>query len=514
MSNRPFFALFNRLSSVALIGALVSVAGIGSWMVIAQTRKASGPDLSNLRVVKRTEGMPAGPATDLSNIFKKVTKTVKPSVVSIRVVETVSNDLFRNGHPNIPGMEDGMKQRGTGSGFIISPEGYIVTNDHVVGKADRIEVTLDGGREVLAKLVGTDPQTDLAVIKIDENGLPPVTLGNPEEMEQGDWVMAIGSPFGLQQTITVGVISATGRDLPSTRTTRFAQYNRYLQTDASINPGNSGGPLVNLRGEVVGVNTMILSESGGSEGVGFAIPSDLVAKVCRKLIVEGRVRRGWLGVSLRTKPMTDAEAKALGLPSTDGAFIQDTTSEDTPAAKAGIQAGDFITNFNGTPIRNEKDLTTTVAETEIGKSVAVELIREGKPVKVQVVIAERPAALTQPNAAPAEKEKKDGEKNDKPKPRNLLGLSITPLTPDSAARLKPRQPNGVLIEGVIGGGPSDEAGLRKGMIIHSINKQLVNSAEDFERLTADLKPGSVIVVAIEVQIDGRWEYRYPTITIE
>lgn len=515
MRNRPFFALFNRLSSVALVGALITVAGIGSWMVIAQTRKSQGPDLSNLRVVKNTEGMPAGPASDLSNIFKKVTKTVKPSVVSIRVVETVSNDFFRNGHPNIPGMEDGMKQRGTGSGFIISPEGYIVTNDHVVGKADRIEVTLDGGREVLAKVVGTDPQTDLAVIKIDEKGLPPVTLGNPEEMEQGDWVMAIGSPFGLQQTITVGVISATGRDLPSSRTNRFAQYNRYLQTDASINPGNSGGPLVNLRGEVVGVNTMILSESGGSEGVGFAIPSDLVAKVCRKLILEGRVRRGWLGVSLRTRPMTDAEAKALGLPSTDGAFIQDTTSDDSPAAKAGIQAGDFITNFNGTPIHNEKDLTTTVAETEIGKAVPVDLIRDGKPVKVQVVVAERPAALTNPSGAPpAEKEKNDNGKPDKPKPRNLLGLSVTPLTPENAAKLKPRQPGGVLVEAVIGGGPSDEAGLRKGMIIHSINKQPVNSAEDYERLMAELKPGSVVVVAVEVQLDGRWEYRYPTITIE
>jgi serine protease Do len=508
MSNRPFFALFNRLSSLALVGALVSAAGIGGWMVIAQTRRSAEPDLSNLRVVKRTEGMPASPAVDLSNIFKRVTKAVKPSVVSIRVVETVSNDLFRNGHPAVPGMEDGMKQRGTGSGFIISPDGYIVTNDHVVGKADKIEVTLDGGRDVTAKLVGADPQTDLAVIKIDEAGLPPVTLGNPDEMEQGDWVMAIGSPFGLQQTITVGVISATGRDLPSTRTTRYAQYNRYLQTDASINPGNSGGPLVNLRGEVVGVNTMILSESGGSEGVGFAIPSDLVSKVCRKLILEGRVRRGWLGVSLRTKPMTTEEAKAYKLPSNEGALIQDTTSDDSPAAKGGIKAGDFIVTFDGTPVRNEKDLTTTVAETEIGKPVTVELIRDGKPTKVQVTIAERPSNLSQATAAP------EKEKNEKPRPSGLLGLTVTPLTPDLASRLKPRQSDGVVIDTVVAGGPSDEAGLRKGMILHSLNKQPVTSPESFQKLLADLKPGSVVIIAVEVQVEGRWEYRYPSIIIE
>ncbi|MFQ3581782.1 MAG: Do family serine endopeptidase [Chloracidobacterium sp.] len=501
-TSRKLFGFAIQSFLIASVGFALVVSG---WMVFARTARPSAPDLSKLTIVSHRGEALNGAAADLSTAFRRIGKLVKPSVVSIRVVETISTEslgLGRN-HPPIPGLEDGLKQRGSGSGFIISPDGYIVTNEHVVGKADKIRVTFDDGRQVLAKLVGVDAPTDLAVIKADVTGLTPVTLGDPAEMEQGDWVMAIGAPFGLEQTLTVGVISATGRNLPSSRANRFAQYNNYLQTDASINPGNSGGPLVNLRGEVVGVNTMILSESGGSEGIGFAIPSDLVERVCRKLILEGRVRRGWLGVSLPVQPMTEAQAKSLGLPNTEGALVQDTVGPESPAARAGLRSGDFIIKFDGAVIRNERELTAKVAETEVGKTVTVEFIRDGQPQSVQVTIDERPGNET---AA------KSVAKDEAAKNANLLGLNVAPLPPDLVSKL--RQPNGVIIESVVPGSPADEAGLAKGIVIHSLNRRPVMSPEDVARLAQDFRLGETVVVGIEVQVNGRWEFRFVSLTIE
>jgi serine protease Do len=494
------FALQSVL--VVSIGFALVVSG---WMVLARTARPAAPDLSKLSIVSHRGEPLNGVAADLSTVFRKIGKLVKPSVVSLRVVETISAEslgLGRN-HPPIPGMEDGLKQRGSGSGFIISPDGYIVTNEHVVGKADKIRVTFDDGRQALAKLVGVDAATDLAVIKVDLTGLTPVTLGDPSEMEQGDWVMAIGAPFGLEQTLTVGVISATGRNLPSSRTNRFAQYNNYLQTDASINPGNSGGPLLNLRGEVIGVNTMILSESGGSEGIGFAIPSDLVERICRKLILEGRVRRGWLGVSLPVQPLTEAQAKSLGLPGTEGALVQDTVGPDSPAARAGLRSGDFIVRFDGMPIRNERELTTKVAETEVGKTVTVEFIRDGQRQQTQVTIDERPAAETAMRPTPKTEAAQDA---------NLLGLKAVPLPADLVSKL--RRPEGVLVESVRPASPADEAGLVKGMVLHSLNRRPVRSPEDLAQLTQNLRLGETVVLEVEVQLNGRWEFRFISVNIE
>jgi serine protease Do len=507
--HRTFATTFVKGLTVSTACALFGFAAFMSLrMVFVRHASAPKPDVSHLKIVSHADAQPSNSATDLSNVFRSVCKSVIPSVVSIRVTEQVSAEDSLNlgkAHPAIPGLEDApRRQRGTGSGFLISPDGYIVTNEHVVRKADKIEVTLSDDRTVRGTLIGADAPTDLAVVKIEERGLSPVTIGDPARMEQGDWVIAIGSPFGLSQTITAGIVSATGRDLSGARASRLSQYTRYLQTDASINPGNSGGPLVNLRGEVVGVNTMILSESGGSEGVGFSIPSDLVVKVCRKLMMEGRVRRGWLGVSLRPQSLTSEEAKALNLPSAYGALIQDTVGEASPAARAGIKDGDFIVRFDGKSVRSGRDLTAYVADTEVGSEVQVELIRDGAPVMLRIKIAERDERSVA--AGPGAKSEKRTA---------APGISVSPLTPDLVAKLKPRSATGVVVDSVTPGGPAEEVGVRKGQIIHSVNRQPVASPEDFARLTANLSPGSVIALQIEAQIQGdAWELRYVTITLE
>src|ERR1044072_10051047 len=272
---------------------------------------------------------------DLSRTFIGVAKQVKPAVVNIDVVEKAkrsSSMRLPDGFPQIPGFPDSQprRQRGTGSGVIISADGYILTNNHVAGDAEQINVKLADGREFKAKRIGTDQETDLAVIKIEAQGLTFAKLGNSDSLEQGEWVNALGSPFGLEQTMTAGIVSAIGRDLGA----GAGQFTHFIQTDASINPGNSGGPLINMQGEVIGINALIFSQSGTSSGIGFAIPSNLANKVYAQLIKSGKVTRGYLGVYLR--PVTPALAKAIGYEGTDGAQVQDITKEDSPADRAGL----------------------------------------------------------------------------------------------------------------------------------------------------------------------------------
>src|SRR6185369_6972889 len=296
--------------------------------------------------------------SELSTTFRKVAKAVKPAVVNISTVQKVKMAGF--GMPQIPGFQFDFpggqgqhppvqKQRGTGSGVIVTEDGYILTNNHVVGKADDIEVKLSDGRKFKGKVIGKDEFTDIAVVKIDASqALPTASLGNSDDMEQGDWVVAIGSPFGLEQTITAGIVSAKGRHVGS------SQYNNFIQTDASINPGNSGGPLVNMSGQVIGINTMIYSESGGNQGIGFAIPSNLASKIYNQLVRTGKVTRGYLGVIINE--ITPEKADGLGLTTTEGALVNDVQT-DSPAAKAGIQSGDVIVGFDGKPIKDSHELT-------------------------------------------------------------------------------------------------------------------------------------------------------------
>jgi serine protease Do len=325
---------------------------------------------------------------ELSRAFISVAKRVKPAVVQINIVagakQQASADEPKKSTPsdppsdkssgrplNLVQQQSPYAKRGTGSGVIVSPDGYILTNNHVAGPATEIRVRLYDGREFKARRIGVDAETDLALVKIDAQNLPYATLGDSSKLEQGEWVIALGSPFGLEQTMTAGIVSATGRQFGGT-------YDNYIQTDASINPGNSGGPLINMNGEVIGINTMIYSRSGGSEGIGFSVPSNTAKKVKEQLLRNGRVSRGYLGVSLQDL-QTDGS----------GAQVAD-VSQEGPASRAGLRNGDRIVEFDGKPVKSTKQLTELIADTPAGKTVKLKFVREGSEQSASITPAERP----------------------------------------------------------------------------------------------------------------------------
>jgi serine protease Do len=334
---------------------------------------------------------PQASPTDLSRAFINVAKRVRPAVVQINIVSGVQHtsydepdDMAPYDQPSEPPADTPDSQplnpvqqqspyarRGTGSGVIVSPDGYILTNNHVAGSATEIKIRLYDGREFTGRRIGVDAETDLALVKINAQNLPYAALGDSSKLEQGEWVIALGSPFGLEQTMTAGIISATGRTFGGT-------YDNYIQTDASINPGNSGGPLINMNGEVIGINTMIYSRSGGSEGIGFSVPSNTVKKVKDALLTNGRVSRGYLGVTLQDS-QTDG----------GGAMLVEVT-DGGPASRAGLRNGDRIVEFDGKAVTSTKQLTEIVAYTQVGKSVSVKFAREGREQSTSITLAERP----------------------------------------------------------------------------------------------------------------------------
>lgn len=349
------------------------------------------------------------------------------------------------------------KEHGLGSGVIVSPDGYILTNDHVVGHADEIHVTLLDKREFTAKVVGKDQKTDLALIKIDTNQqLPYAALGNSTKAEVGDPVMAIGSPFGFNLSVTSGIISAKGRALGG-------NYDDFIQTDASINPGNSGGPLFNTSGQVIAVNTAIYSSTGANNGIGFAIPINLAKSVMEQLKAHGKVVRGWLGVEIQE--VTPDLAKSFGLPVPNGALVAGVES-DGPAAKAGVERGDIITKFNGETVHDEHELPEMVAATPIGKEVPIEVIRNGKHVKLNATIAQ----LKEQQVASAENPGEAGAS---------WGLQVRDLTPDLAQQLGLHNSKGVVVTGVKQDSPAAEANVQQGDQILEINHKKINSADEF-----------------------------------
>jgi serine protease Do len=447
------------------------------------------PELPPPRAVTTAAPSPV----ELSNTFREVAKAVKPAVVYINVIERRAGSQDQGG--GFFQFPEPRRREGAGSGFIVTPDGYILTNNHVVEGATKINVTLADGRKFKADVVGQDPNTDIAVIRIDAGDLPTSVLGDSDQVQQGDWVLALGSPFGLQQTLTAGIVSATGREL---RDPQY-QYNHYIQTDASINPGNSGGPLVNMQGEVVGINTMILAGGafgGGNIGIGFAINSNLVRDIFPKLVSNGKVVRGYLGVSVLE--LDKPKAHALGLEAESGVFVADVPDPETPAGRAGIKAKDVIVSYDGKPVRMPRDLTDAVAATPVGQTVQVDFIREGQPQSVSVKVVERPANLTARFAPP----QPDGDPRDDQgaAQQGRLGIQARTVTPEIAQQNKLKVDRGVFVSAVRPDGPAGEAGVRHGDVIHRIDRSEVATIEQLSEAVKNLLPGDYMLV---VERQGR-----------
>ncbi len=367
------------------------------------------------------------------------------------------------------------QEQGLGSGVIVSEDGYIVTNNHVVEQADELTVMLGDKRKFPAKLIGTDPKTDLAVIKIEATGLPTLPWGDSTNLQVGEIVLAVGNPFGLNQTVTMGIISAVGR-----ANVGIVDYENFIQTDAAINPGNSGGALVNLHGQLIGINTAIFSRTGGYMGIGFAIPSQMVKHVMKSLIGHGKVIRGWLGVSIQE--LTQDLAAQFDAPDTQGALVGDVFG-DSPAGKSGMKRGDIIRTYQGTPVKDPTHLRTMVAETEPNSSVEVEVWRNGKTVPLSVSIGEMPK-----DVASLAKEAPGSITGD----HALSGLTVEPVKPGQT-----RDGQGIVVTKVEPNSPAERAGLRTGDIILELNRSPVNSVKDFEQAVSSLKAKSPVLVLLQ-----------------
>ena len=367
-----------------------------------------------------------------------------------------------------------------GSGVIVSPDGYILTNNHVVDGAQKLTVAVGKDKKYTAKLVGRDPNTDVAVIKIDAKDLPVANLGNSDGVHVGQWVIAVGNPFELMHTVTAGIISAKGRS-----SVNLADYEDFIQTDASINPGNSGGALADLDGNVIGINTAIYSPSGGNVGIGFAIPINMAKHVMDELIHSGKVTRGFLG--LVPQDVDESLQKAMKLPSTRGALVGD-VSKDGPAAKAGIERGDVITAVDGKEIENSLELRNRIAEVEPGTKVTLAIIRDGKATERSVTLGERPADLAM-NSSTASEPKTVTSKE--------LGLSVQALTPDLMKQLGYKNEAGVVVSDVTPGSSADEAGLQRGDLIKEVNKVEVKTTGDFNKEIRGIKRGEPMAFLVQ-----------------
>jgi serine protease Do len=366
-------------------------------------------------------------------------------------------------------------QDSLGSGFIIDDEGYILTNNHVIEKADKIKVLLSDEEELDAEVVGGDPKTDIALIKIEPpKPLQPVKMGDSDTLEVGEWVIAIGNPFGLGHTVTAGIVSAKGRVIGA------GPYDDFIQTDASINQGNSGGPLINMKGEVVGINAAIISQTGGSVGIGFAIPINMAKEILSQLKDTGRVTRGWLGVMIQ--PVTPELAKQFGLEKAEGALVSQ-VMDDSPAEKAGIEREDIIIEFDQKKIHKMRELPRIVANTPVGKQVEVKVIRQGKEKQLKVVVDE----LKEERVATAEKFATEKE----------LGLTVQDLTPEIAKHLGISEKSGVLVSEVKVGSPAHEAGVRRGDIIKEIDRQPIEDLDSYRRQMEKLKRKDDILILIQ-----------------
>ena len=515
--NSGFWVRFkaNRIAYTLTILATLSV-GILIGTVVSQGVKGKEQQKASADATPLSVPAPQ----QLSNTFTQISKQVEPAVVNINTESTIKSPHRRRGaRPNGPGGGDdnpfddffdrffggqggpggpggdggAVKERSLGSGVLVDPKGYIVTNRHVVEKADRVRVRLqDDAPGVLhdAKVIGTDQETDLAVIKIDvDHAVPAAKLGNSDGMQVGDWVLAIGSPFGLNATVTAGIVSYKGRNIVPNR-----QFQSFIQTDAAINPGNSGGPLVNMNGEVIGINTAILTDTNAYAGVGFALPSNTVVNVYNQLIgPEHRVARGSIGIEFSAQE-NPAIARVYGVQS--GVTVSNVVA-GSPAEQAGLKVGDTITSIDGKELKNGDELVADIAGRKPGTKIKVGYIRNNSKQDTTVTVADRAKLFASRLGEEEDNSEAPGPKESK------LGISVRGLTQEMADRLDIPANKGVIVQDLKPGSFADDIGLARGDVILEINKQAVNSEDDFNRVAGTLKSGQDVVFLVRQRGAGR-----------
>lgn len=480
----------HKVSAVLLL--MIGVA-IGA-LVFSQFHQPTQPRLygapafpgENLRAADR----PITTLRDFNRAFVEIAKTVNPSVVTVftekvyRVRETFGFPFFSSpfdeffGIPRPQPREREYRQQGLGSGVIVSTDGYILTNNHVIADADTIRIRLIDNKVVPAKIIGADPKTDIAVLKVDtKEHLPAIPMGNSDSLEVGEWVLAIGSPLTpeLAHTVTSGIVSAKGRS-----NVGLAEYEDFIQVDAAINPGNSGGALINLDGRLVGINTAIASRSGGFQGIGFAVPINMARHIMDSILKHGTVIRGWLGVYIQD--VSPAMAKAMNLKEVRGALIADVT-KDGPAARAGLEQGDVILSFNGKPIENSTQLRNEVASSAPGTKAELKILRNGKERTITVELGQ----LESNKIAPETSERLE----------KLFGFRVEPLDAELARKYDlDRSLGGVVITAIEPNSPAYRAGMREGDLIVSVNRQRVDDIEDFNSFVQGLKRGDTVMFRV------------------
>ena len=489
---RPWVVPFTLIAVGIVIG--IVVASDMGWL----PNGTAGPEPVPAPLVRPVATAPQLPMTGGNGKnFVEIAKSVKPAVVNIAATRTgkagegpqgspFDDPFFRRffGDELKRDMPKERKEKGQGSGVIVDPSGLIITNNHVVNKADDIRVVLSDKREFKAKLIGTDSKTDIAVIKIEATGLSPIAWADSDQLEVGEFVLAVGSPFGLTQTVTMGIVSAVGR-----ASMGIAEYEDFIQTDAAINPGNSGGALVNVRGELVGINTAIFSQSGGNMGIGFAVPSNLAHSIMDQLVRTGKVVRGWLGVSIQE--LSPELAAQFGMTETKGVLVSD-VMEDSPAKKAGFERADVIVEFDGKPMDSPTHLRNAVAQTPLGKNVSIKLIRDKKPKTLDVTIVEQPKSIAQSGSE---------ESEESIAPTGVLSdLEVHELTEELAGRYGIKSSErGVVVTRVKPGSTAEEIGVREGDLILEVNRKAVTSLKTYERLRSGLSKDQAVLLLVKRQ---------------
>jgi len=463
---------FSRKSKAAALALALTVGATGYAVARAKEAATEAHVHASLKMADPSEG-PSRTG------FAPIVKEVLPNVVNIsssKVVRTPNQmpegmqtdpffqQFFGQGFGNRPEIPKDRREQSLGSGVIVSPEGYVLTNNHVVDGATDVKVTLSDKRELKAQVVGTDPKTDVAVLKLEGSKFPAITLGDSSKVQVGDYALAIGDPFGVGQTVTMGIVSAKGRG-----NLGIEDYEDFIQTDAPINPGNSGGALVNDRGQLVGINTAILSHgSGGNEGIGFAIPINLARDVMGQILDHGKVTRGYLGVVVQ--PITPAMAKALGQTELKGALVGD-VSPRGPAQLSGVERGDVILEINGKVVNDSNELRNTVAMMQPGEAVQLKISRNGSTRDISVKLGELPVSKQEAQNQP------EGASKDA-----LEGVSVESLNAETAKQLElPESTKGVVVTGIDPSSPKAESGLRKGDVIQEVNHQRVHNVAEFEQ---------------------------------